>query len=226
MTGQSQTYLPAGRLVPVFCANDHMRAAELTLSLAKTSAAAGESVLLVDCQSGELMQASDVDYDISLADVLFRGAEISDAKYVTPHENFTAIAAGEATLESVLGSLAALSLEYDWVFVGTSAGCTPSHVRLAGAADMSLLAYDSASDNFMRAYWMVDACRQRYPKFDPLLLSIGDAEQANESAKVLTSTIAEFLGAPPPYMGHMDNPEFIDTLITSLQDYTPHRAVA
>lgn len=226
MTESGNRIYPAGRLVPVFCANDHVRAAELTLSLAKTSAEAGESVLLVDCQGGELMKSAGVAYDKTIADVLFRNAEFGDAKYVTSHENFTAIAAGTATLDSVLGSLAALSLDYDWVFVGTHTGCTPGHIRLAGAADMSLLAYDSSPDNFMRAYWMIDACRQRYPRFDPLLLSIGDARAAKQTSKILIKEISAFLGAPPPYMGHMDNPEFIDVLLTSLHRAEPVTAVA
>lgn len=226
MAGRNSPYYPAGRLVPVFCANDHMRAAELTLCLAKTSAKAGESVLLVDCQDGELMRSAGVAYDVTLADVLLRGVNIADAKYVTSDENFTAVVAGGASLETILGSLAALSLDYDWVFVGTPAGCTPTHVRLAGAADMSLLAYDSHPSNFMRAYWMIDACRQRHPRFDPLLLSIGDPEPAADTAKVLIKSIGDHLGAPPPYMGHMDNPAFVDELLTSIHREQLQSAVA
>ena len=226
MTESGNRVYPAGRLVPVFCANDHVRAAELTLALAQTSAEAGESVLLVDCQNGELMNCAGVTYDVSMADVLFGSAAFAEAKYVTSHENFTAIAAGAASLDSVLGSLAALSLDYDWVFIGTPTGCTPGHIRLAGAADMSLLAYDSCMDNFMRAYWMIDACRQRYPRFDPLLLSIGDADAAEETSKILIKEISTFLGAPPPYMGHMDNPEFIDEILISLQRAEPVTSAA
>lgn len=226
MAGLNNPNLPVGALVPVFCANDHMRAAELTLSLAKVSANAGESVLIVDCQQGAVMKASGIDHDLTLADVLFEGADIADAKHVMAHENFTAVACGAATLDTVLGSLAALSLEYDWVFVGTPAGCTPGHIRLAGAADKCLLAYDSSATHFMRAYWMIDACRQRYPKFDPLLMSIGNPSEAQETAEILTATIAEFLGAPPPYMGHMDNPDFVDTLVQSIQTFQPRSAVA
>ncbi len=226
MGSSTPNYRPEGRLVPIFCANDHVRAAELTLLLAKASAGAGESVLLVDCQGGDLMQACGVVHNTTLADVLFRGAGLKDALYVTSHDKFTAISTGEASLDTVLGTLAAFSLDYDWVFVGTQAGCTPSHVRLAGAADKSLLAYDSASDNFMRAYWMIDACRQRYPRFDPLLLSMGDPESAVETAEVLTATISEFLGAPPPYMGHVDSPDMVNALIASLQTDQRRTAVA
>ena len=127
---------------------------------------------------------------------------MTDAQYVTSNDHFTAIAAGDATLETVLGSLAALSLDYDWVFVATDSGCTPAHIRLTGAADVSLMAYDTHADHFMRAYWMIDACRRRYPGFDPLLMSMGKTEDAAETGALLRGNIAEFLGAAPPYIGH------------------------
>lgn len=215
-----------GRLVPVFNANAGLSTTGLTLSLAKTAAASGETVLMVDCQDGALMRDSGIIYNITMSDVLYEGADMTDALYVTSNEHFTALAAGSASLEEVLGTLAALSLRYDWVIVGTEAGCTPSHVRLAGAADISLMAYDTNKDNFMRAYWMIDAVRRRHPRFDPLLLSMGERSEAVETALMLTETVGEHLGAPPPYGGHVGDESFSPRLFERMRFDPVHSQVA
>ncbi len=193
---------PARKLVSIFSANENLAEDQLTLALAKTAAARGETVLMLDCKNGELMDHAGIVYNKTLADVIYNDAEIGDVKYVTANEHFTAAAAGDLPLESVLGSLAALSLEYDWVFVGVPSGCTPEHVRLAGASDVNLLAFDSESDRFMRAYWMIDAVRRHYPNYDPQLVSFGNPLDAVSASTMLNDTINEFLGAPPPYVGH------------------------
>lgn len=216
MQTQTQSYFPEGRLVPVFSANESLSTAALTLALSKSAAKRGETVLMVDCQAGALMKEAGIIYGKSLSDVLFYGADLRDAKYVTSNEHFTAIAAGDATLSTVLGSLAAMSLEYDWVFVGTEAGCTSDHVRLAGAADNCLLAYDTEADNFMRAYWMIDAVRRRFPKFDPHMLSMGQKETAVETALALSELVSDVLGARPPYAGHSEDAGVVDKLLDKL----------
>ena len=201
---QSNSY-PAGRLVPVFAATDIEGQIELALSLGRKAASFGETVLMLDCQDGAMMSKAGIVYNKTIHDVLNHGADLRDVTYITSNEHFTAASAGEADLDVALGSLAALSLSYDWVFVVPPAGCTPAHVRLAAAADVSLLAYDTSSDDFMRAYWMIDAVRQRDPKFDPVLLSMGPQEDAVETALMLTDIVREHLGAPPPYAGHAEN---------------------
>jgi len=197
---------PKQQLIPVFAANRDLGQAQTTIALAKAAAARGETVLMLDCQGGELMEAAGIIYNKTFADVLLHGADIRDVKYVTSNEHFTAAAAGNMSLDLLLGSLAALSMEYDWVFVGTEAGCTPAHVRLAGAADTSLMCYSSDSDKYMRAYWMTEAVRRRHPEFDPMLMSFGPRQGANETALMLIETIKEYLGAPPPYIGHDSDP--------------------
>lgn len=216
MQTQTQSYFPEGRLVPVFSANESINAAALTLSMAKFAAKRGETVLMVDCQDGALMKEAGIIYGKSLSDVLFYGADLRDATYVTSNEHFTAIAAGDATLMAVLGSLAAMSLDYDWVFVGTKPGCTPGHVRLAGAADHSLLAYDTEADHFLRAYWMIEAVRRRHPKFDPHIMSMGQKKTAVATAFALSELVADILGARPPYVGHMEDMNVIDRLLDTL----------
>ncbi len=205
-TNTDSKLLPKQRLIPVFAANKNLDQAVMTLALAKAAAARGETVLMLDCQNGALMKAAGIIYNKTLTDVFFRGAKMEDVKYVTANEHFTVAAAGRMNLDVLLGSLAALSLDYDWVFVGTQAGCTPAHIRLAGAADTSLLCYGSEKDQFMRAYWMIEAMRRRHPEFDPLLMSFGQRQNANESALMLIETVKEFLGAPPPYIGHGTDP--------------------
>lgn len=197
---------PKQRLVPVFSASPGLEETTVTLSLAKAAAARGETVLMIDCQEGALMREAGIIYNKTLTDVFFRGAEMRDVKYVTSNEHFTAVAAGRMTLDILLGSLAALSLDYDWVIVGTQSGCTPAHVRLAGAADTSLLCYNADTEKYMRAYWMIEAIRRRHPEYDPLLMSFGSQSAANDTALMLIESVKEFLGAPPPYIGHDSDP--------------------
>jgi len=67
------------------------------------------------------------------------------------------------------------------------------------------MAYATEGDNFMRAFWMIDALRRPAPHFDPLILSTGDKSDAVETAFMLTETVRDHLGAPPPYAGHADD---------------------
>ena len=217
---------PAGRLVPVLAASDIDGQSDLALKLGRHAASFGETVLMLDCNNGQMMDAAGVIYNKTIHDVLYNNADLHDVKYVTSNEHFTAAAAGEADLDTALGSLAALSLSYDWVFVVPPAGCTPAHVRLASAADVSLLAYDTASDNFMRAYWMIEAVRRRDPKFDPVILSMGGRTDAVETALMLTDTVREHLGAPPPYAGHAEDGPVAERLIERMRDITEQSKVA
>lgn len=217
---------PAGRLVPIFAASDGLQDCELALRLAKTAASYGETVLLLDAKNGLMMKTAGIIYNKTLGDVLYRGAALKDAQYITSNEHFTAAACGDAPLEDVLGSLAALSLSYDWVFVATETGCTPAHVRLGSAADSCVLTYGSAGDKFMRAYWMIDAIRARDAHFDPLILSAGPRDEAVESAILLTQTVREFLGAPPPYAGHFDDRELTPRLLHQMREAARPSAVA
>ena len=223
---KSSEYHPAGRLVPVFAASEIAGQSSLALKLGRHAASFGETVLMLDCNDGAMMDAAGIIYNKTIYDVLYDGAQLSDVKYVTSNEHFTAAAAGEADLDTALGSLAALSLSYDWVFVVPPAGCTPAHVRLASAADVSLLSYDTASDNFMRAYWMIEAVRRRDPKFDPVILSMGERVDAVETALMLTDTVREHLGAPPPYAGHAEDGPVAERLIQRMRDLAERAKVA
>ena len=195
------SYQPEGRLIPVFSAHEDLAGPDLTVELARAAAARGETTLLLDVAGGEIMEQAGIIVGVTLGDVLFRNFDIKDAKYVSCNEHFTAASAGDATLEDLLGSLAALSITYDWVFVGVEHGCTPAHVRLAGAADAALLAFSGAGDKFMRAYWMLEAVRARSPRFDPLLMVEDQTGAGFEAFALLSSTINEFLGAAPPLGG-------------------------
>ena len=219
-------YQPAGRLIPVFAASDIAGQSDLALKIGRHAASFGETVLMLDCNNGEMMRAAGVIYNKTIHDALNGDADLRDVKYITSNEHFTAAAAGKADLDTALGSLAALSLSYDWVFVVPPAGCTPAHVRLASAADVSLLAYDTRADNFMRAYWMIEAVRRRDPKFDPVVLSMGDRADAVETALMLTDTVREHLGAPPPYAGHAEDGPIAERLIERMRDLAERAKVA
>jgi len=211
---------PDGRLIPVFSVDDGLYGAELVLALAKTAAARGETVLMIDQMGGALMDMSGIIYSVTLADVLLGDARITDAKYVTQNEHFTAVCAGDVGLDILLGSLAALSLSYDWVFIGARAGCTPAHIRLAGASDASLVLYDCHGDRFMRAYWMLDAVRARVAKFDPLMIAqnnnVGAEMDGFETYELLAGTVRQFLGAAPALGGIIDQPDMATQIAPGL----------
>jgi len=192
---------PDGRLVPVFAVDDGLWSADLVLALAKTAAARGETVLMLDQMGGRLMDRAGIVVGATLADVVDGNARLADAKYVAHNEHFTAVSTGGADLEDLLGSLAALSLSYDWVFIGARPGCTPAHIRLAGAADAALMMYDCGGDKFMRAYWMLDAVRACIAKFDPLMIAQGNEIDGFESYELLAGTVRDFLGAAPALGG-------------------------
>ena len=229
-THAQDEYHPAGRLVPVFASTDMDGQIDLAISLGRKAASFGETVLMLDCQDGAMMDKAGIVYNKTIHDVLHHDADLRDVTYITSNEHFTAASAGKADLDVALGSLAALSLSYDWVFVVPTPGCTPAHVRLAAASDVSLLAYDTAGDKFMRAYWMIDAVRKRDPKFDPVILSMGSREDAVETALMLTDTVREHLGAPPPYAGHAaDEPQcqtMAERLITRMKKQSAQTKVA
>ena len=224
--GSQFTYQPAGRFVPIFTASEALNENSLTLSLAKAAASRGETVLLVDAQNGEMMKAAGIIYLKTFADVISGSAELRDAQYITSNEHFSIMALGDLDWASALGSLAALSLEYDWVFVATPSGCTPVHVNLATAADMALVLFDADDAQFMRAYWMLEAIRHRDPMFDPLLVAAGPRAEAIETAGLLRDTVRNFLGAAPHYMGHMSHPSMAHWLLQSIRKSTDSSQVA
>jgi hypothetical protein len=69
----------------------------------------------------------------------------------------------------------------------------------------------------MRAYWTIEAVRRRAPKFDPLILSCGERIESVETALMLSDTVRDHLGAPPPYAGHAGTPENISRILTILR---------
>lgn len=212
----------AGRLVPVFAGEDGLPQLELVMALAKAAAQSGESVLIIDCDAGDIMPALGITPKATLQDVIDDTASIADAKHITQDGRMSVAIAGLAPLESLLGALAAMSLAHDWVFILPSSGCTPAHVRLAAAADQSLLAFDSRADRFMRAYWMLDAIRTRAPKCDPLIVTRGPEPEAAIAYDLFAGTVREFLGAPPSLCGHIEDANISDEtargLLKSMQN--------
>lgn len=221
------SYEPACRLVSLFTASGQQdKTAQLAISLGRKAASYGETVLILDALDGELMSEAGIIYSRTLDDVVSGSAELRDALYVTSNEHFTAATVGKAGLEKALGFLAALSLSYDWVFVVPKSGCEAEHIRLGHASDASVISYDTLSDQFMRAFWMIDALRRRSPKFDPLILSTGQKCDAVETAFMLSETVREHLGAPPPYAGHADDLHVDSRLLEQMREQADRKAVA
>lgn len=213
------SYQPAGRLIPVLSANDVGNdAIDTAIALGRKAASYGETVLILDCTGGDVMQRAGVIYTKTLADVISSQAQLRDALYITSNEHYHVACLGELELDKALGSLAALSLEFDWVFAIAEPGCTAAHIRLAAAGDNCLLGYDTSGDAFMRAYWVIEAVRRRAPKFDPLILSCGNYLDSVETALMLSDTVRENLGAPPPYAGHILDESIDMRLLRKLRD--------
>jgi len=224
---QHGQYEPACRLVSLFTASgDEHAAYDIALKLGRKAASFGETVLMLDAVNGELMRHAGIVYSRTLGDITNGTAEIQDALFVTSNEHFTAGTVGPAGLENALGLLAALSLSYDWVFVVPKQGCEPAHVRLGNASDVSMISYDTQGDAFMRAFWMIDALRRRTPRYDPLILSTGQKSDAVETAMMLSETVREHLGAPPPYAGHIDDLHLETRLLEQMRVQAARRAAA
>lgn len=183
-------------LMAIFSPENGLDPISLTREMAMQLSREGHRVIVIDADEGRLLSKSGITAKHTLSDVLRDECPVGDAKYVTP-EGLTLTACGEDGLEPILGLIAALSLSYDWAIVMAAPGCTPAHVRLAQAADESLMLFDGRGDRFMRAYWMLDAVRARTPRFDPLMIGRGEPEETREAYDMLTSTVREFLGAPP-----------------------------
>ena len=225
--GEATSYEPACRLVSLFTASgDFEQTSDLALILGRKAASLGETVLILDAAAGILLKRAGIIYARTLADVADGSAAIQDALYVTSNEHFTAGAVGDAGLENALGLLAALSLSYDWVFVVPKVGCETEHVRLGQASDVSIMTYDTQGDQFMRAFWMVDAMRRRAAHFDPFILSTGEKGDAVETAFMLSENIREHLGAPPPYAGHADDVDMASRLLEKMKKQAERRTVA
>lgn len=199
-------YTPAGRLISVLCAatepSCHAQMLEATLRLARHGASRGETVLLLDASGGALMERAGVIYSRTLDDFIAGSCELRDALFVTSNEHFSAAAVSDEGLPKAIGTMAGLSLDYDWVFCVGQPGLSPTQAQLAVGSDTCLLGYDTRVDGFMRAYWIVDAMRRRLHKWDPVTLSLGPIKDAAETAHLLNDTIRDHLGAPPAYSGH------------------------
>ena len=163
---------PAGRLVGVICAAEepscHAQLLGATLRLAREAASRGETVLLLDGTDGALMEAAGILYSRTLDDFIDGTCELRDALFVTSNEHFSAGVINSERLADTLGTMAALSLSYDWVFAVGPAGLSPAQGRLAAGADICLLGYDTRVDGFMRAYWAIDSIRRRNRLWDPV----------------------------------------------------------
>lgn len=220
-----EDYQPAGRLIPVLSANPvGEQIIDTAIALGRKAASYGETVLILDCTGGHTMNRAGVVFRKTLADVLSGEAQLRDALYITANEHYNMASLGDIALDETLGSLAALSLEFDWVFVIAEPGCTNAHIRLAAAGDNCVIGYDTDTDAFMRAYWMIEAIRRRAPEFDPHILSCGNRLESVETALMLSETIRDHLGAPPPYAGHTQDENLDMRLLGQIRDAIAEKA--
>lgn len=190
-----------GQLVTIAAGDSGLDQMQLAISMARAAAQNGHMALLIDCGDHDAAAHLNLTLKAGLCKVLTGEATMRDAKHIDPNSNLVFASAGDAPLDDLLGPLAAMSLSYDWVFVILPSGCTPAHVRLMGAAEQTVLMFDSSGDRFMRAYWMLDAIRARSPRCDPAMVGHGPLKDVTETYALFSQTVREFLGAPPPLAG-------------------------
>ena len=217
-------YAPAGRLVPVLSASPGADAVGTALRLGRLAASQGDTVLILDGRKGELMRRAGVICARTLADANAGRCELRDCTYVTANEHFSIAALGALPLSDAIGTFAALSLFHDWVFAVPPEGLTQAAARLAAGSDTTVLAYETGSDRFMAAYWMIDAVRARNPRFDPHTVSFGDARDAVSTALQLEATVREHLGAAPRYAGHESDRDRMASLLEAMRKSCARRA--
>jgi|GEM_PF-2739551 len=217
-------YDPAGRLVPVLSASHSADAIGLALRLGRFAASLGETVLILDGCGGEVMDRAGVIYARTLQDAIWGECELRDCLYITSNEHFSITALGDMPLAGAVGTFAALSMSYDWVFAVPETGLSTASARLAAGSDATVLAYDCAEDEAMRAYWMMDSIRSRNPGFDAHTVSFGDPEQAVASAMTLETTMREHLGGAPLYAGHESDRDRVQTLLEVMRKSCARKA--
>ncbi|MEM9599577.1 MAG: hypothetical protein AAF926_01020 [Pseudomonadota bacterium] len=226
----SATYEPAGRLVGVLCAAEepscHTQLISATLRLARQAASRGETVLLLDGTDGALMEEAGILYSRTLEHFLAGACELRDAVFVTANEHFSATVLHPENLSEGLGTMAAMSLSYDWVFAVGSAGLNPAQASLAAGSDVCLLGYDTRVDGFMRAYWTIDAVRRRNRLWDPVTLSLGPTCDAAETSEMLRDVVRDHLGAPAPHGGHALDAGLPQDVLALMRDMTARTKVA
>lgn len=193
--------MPTGQLISIFSPESDLAAEPLSLALARGAAYKGQRLILIDCIQQSLTDYLQPPSRSNLTDVAAGRASLEEAEFILAEGGVTYCQAGTAPLGELLGVLAALSLYHDRIVVLAPFGCSAAHVRLASASDASLMLFHTQKDRFMRAYWMLDAIRQRAPHYDPLIIAEKDPkdspEQAHESYHLYKSVVQDFLGAPP-----------------------------
>ena len=214
-------YQPAGRLVPVLAASDHVDASGLALRMGRFAASLGETVLIIDDRGGEVMDRAGVVYARTLADVVAGRCQLRDALYVTANEHFSMLAlnqrgSDELPLIEAVGTLAALSLDFDWVFAVPPAGLRQPAALLASGSDACVLGFETEGTGPDRAFWMLDAIRSRNPRFDPFTLSFGPGD-AVASALRLDAQVRDHLGGTARYSGHESDRDRVETLLESMR---------
>lgn len=223
-------YVPAGRLVGVLCAADepscHAQMLSATLRLARQAASRGETVLLLDGTDGALMEAAGVLYSRTLDDFIDGKCQLSDALFVTSNEHFSAGVINPERLSDTLGTMAGISLDYDWVFAVGPAGLSSAQASLAAGSDICLMGYDTRVDGFMRAYWTIDAVRRRNRLWDPVIISLGPLEDAAVTALMLRDVVRDHLGAPTPYGGHAMDAGLPVAVLEKMRDITDRARIA
>ncbi|GLQ21060.1 MinD/ParA family protein [Algimonas porphyrae] len=223
-------YEPAGRLVGVLCAAEepscHAQLISATLRLAREAASRGETVLLLDGTDGALMEEAGILYSRTLEHFLAGACALRDALFVTANEHFSATVLHPDNLSEGLGTMAALSMSYDWVFAVGPAGLSPAQACLAAGADTCLLGYDTRVDGFMRAYWTIDTVRRRNRMWDPVTLALGPTRDATETSQMLREVVRDHLGAPAPHGGHALDSRLPGDVLGLMRDMTDRTRVA
>jgi flagellar biosynthesis protein FlhG len=251
MTGdivRPQFRRPLGRILAVASGKGGVGKTVLSVGLAQAFARAGERVLLFD---GDLGMAN-VDVQLGLRPKTDIGSVIAGraalAEAIIPvrlkaaETGFDVIAgrSGSGALAGLsadraaelAAGLIAIALSYDRVLLDLAAGAEPALLRLASAADDTLVVLADEPTSLTDAYAFVKMLRLRNESAVPLVAVnlAADREHGRRTFEGFARTCRNFLGLEPVYAGAIRRDEAVAGAVRRQQgvvDFAPrsHAAV-
>ena len=227
-------YRPAGRLVPVLAAHAGADTPGLALRMGRFAASLGETALVLDARGGEVLRRGGIVAARTLAQATRGECALRDCTFVTANEHFCAAELGDLSVGEAAGTLAALSLDFDWVFAVPPVGLSRGTAKLAAGADATVLAFDAEAEGdqgagdgdapWLHPFWVVEAVRARHARFDPHVVAYGGKGRALEAALALDGAVRARLGGPGLFAGHEGDPDRVEHLLDAMRAQTARAA--
>lgn len=205
VTGNLEQVIPSediGQFVSIFSANKELPLKKLALALANGVKEYGHQAIILTEFSEEIFQMISSDSGETYTEVQIDKLNSIDLETLDDNASTIYVCNTKSiALEDIPFKYSFLKKKFHWVFACHSDGCTPSHIKLLSNSDSSLLLYSTISDEFMRAYWFLEAVsRKGISLGNTLLIACGsdDMEHDQLTQHQLNDTLEEFLDNPAP----------------------------